>query len=819
MMKNVNKAPIFFIIIFLLNIYIANEAFLEIPIISKIINFSFNDLKDKIKEVLQDIDIGKNYELIGDDFNATIMPFNNFQTSFFDFSACFEILKEKYNSLSTKLLSILQIDVSKDKEDLSFEDKFQIYDDKKEKLNISDCINTINQCNVEKFFKNLCDIKNRTLNFKENFINLIKNNIVTHSIDSLLDEINEKGKDLIVIENNIKYHITNTFNQIHEKFKNLSSINLGLCENILKSINNIDQNESLFIFKIDYFKKGLLIPLIRYEIYNPITKQVLNLNPCKNQKVNISIPVSINESELFKYDPSSEYYTDRCFPYTSENNTDITLDDRKNEYIENNLTLCENDCEYVDYDSYNKEVICECLVKIDFPLISDINIDIEKLKNNFINLKNIMNIFVVKCYKKLFSKEGLISNIGSYALIFIYCIFFSSSIFFFIKGYYIFYNKINELINFIKSENDKINNINNNNDNDDKKDINVQSKKIKKKKIKNNQLTESEPNRSSFKDIDYVNKKDIINCPPKNKKEKLKKEIKVKFNHDILSKTPKDSSKLGSNIELKNNENSNTLIVSMKDLIVPSKFKKNEIKKEDINNKIDEDLSINFNDSELNTLNYEKALKYDKRTYIQYYWSLLRTKHILLCVIFPSDDYNSITIKFCLFLFLFSLSFTVNCLFFNDSTIHKIYKDQGTFNFIYQLPQILYSTIISTIICFLIKKISLTEKDILAIKNEKIDDNFLIKVNKTIKCLKIKFYLFFIIFFLFLFLFWYYLSCFCSVYRNSQFHLIKDTIFSFGLSLIYPFGINLLPGIFRIPSLRNNNHKYIYYISKLIQLI
>ena len=152
MMKNVNKAPIFFIIIFLLNIYIANEAFLEIPIISKIINFSFNDLKDKIKEVLQDIDIGKNYELIGDDFNATIMPFNNFQTSFFDFSACFEILKEKYNSLSTKLLSILQIDVSKDKEDLSFEDKFQIYDDKKEKLNISDCINTINQCNVEKFF-------------------------------------------------------------------------------------------------------------------------------------------------------------------------------------------------------------------------------------------------------------------------------------------------------------------------------------------------------------------------------------------------------------------------------------------------------------------------------------------------------------------------------------------------------------------------------------------------------------------------------------------------------------------------------------------
>ena len=36
--------------------------------------------------------------------------------------------------------------------------------------------------------------------------------------------------------------------------------------------------------------------------------------------------------------------------------------------------------------------------------------------------------------------------------------------------------------------------------------------------------------------------------------------------------------------------------------------------------------------------------------------------------------------------------------FFNDRTMHKIYVDRGEYNFYYQLPQIIYSFIISYII-------------------------------------------------------------------------------------------------------------------------
>ena len=67
--------------------------------------------------------------------------------------------------------------------------------------------------------------------------------------------------------------------------------------------------------------------------------------------------------------------------------------------------------------------------------------------------------------------------------------------------------------------------------------------------------------------------------------------------------------------------------------------------------------------------------------------------------------------------------------------------------------------------------------------------------------------------------FWYYLSCFSAIYKNTQLHLIKDTLISFALSLVYPFEIYLLPGIFRISSLRKNNRKFMYRISSILQLI
>ena len=252
-------------------------------------------------------------------------------------------------------------------------------------------------------------------------------------------------------------------------------------------------------------------------------------------------------------------------------------------------------------------------------------------------------------------------------------------------------------------------------------------------------------------------------------------------------------------------------------VIIFSKITKNEVQLKTIS------INYKYNEYELNGLDYEEAKKIDKRTYFQYYFGLLKRKQLLIFTFYTSTDYNSRILKISLFLFSFALYITINALFFNDDTMHKIYEDQGSFNFLYNLPKILYSTIISSIINFIIVFLSLTEKDIIKIKkkfDEKKEDlNSIIK--NTEKCLKIKIIIFFVFNFLFILFFWYYLSSFCAVYQNTQKHLFKDVSISFSLSLLYPFGLALLPGIFRIPALNheNENRKCLYNFSKIMQLI
>ena len=121
----------------------------------------------------------------------------------------------------------------------------------------------------------------------------------------------------------------------------------------------------------------------------------------------------------------------------------------------------------------------------------------------------------------------------------------------------------------------------------------------------------------------------------------------------------------------------------------------------------------------MNSLEYEKAIKYDRRTYCQYYWSLLRKKQIILFTFLPANDYNIVSIKIALFITSFSLYFTINGFFFSDDTMHKIYEDKGAYNFLYQIPQILYSSVISSLINIILKQLSLSEKSLLKLKDEK----------------------------------------------------------------------------------------------------
>ena len=280
-------------------------------------------------------------------------------------------------------------------------------------------------------------------------------------------------------------------------------------------------------------------------------------------------------------------------------------------------------------------------------MISDIKIDKNRLLDSFSKYKSFSNLKVLKCYKVLFNKNGILKNIGCYTITPIILFHFICVIIFYLKDSKIIKCQINEII-YIKK-------------NIKKKKVKVEIKKgnNKSKMIKEKSKTEI------IKKKEGNNKKEKINSPIKKRTKRRNKSQSIKINllktsDDITNKEP---------TKLKLIKSENNLLKSGDSLI----NKNNDM------NKIEEKIKINksimrFNDYELNILPYNQAIKYDKRSFSKFYLSLLKTRHILMFSFCPSKDYNSRIIKIYLFFYSFAIYLTVNALFFDDNTINKIYE-------------------------------------------------------------------------------------------------------------------------------------------------
>ena len=355
--------------------------------------------------------------------------------------------------------------------------------------------------------------------------------------------------------------------------------------------------------------------------------------------------------------------------------------------------------------------------------------------------------------------------------------------------------------------------IKNKNNEDLKLDSKLENLSSKKNKNKCNDIPISE---EKIENLDN-SKSAFENKESKQKFKKKDFDIYNKFDDKKKLKSISKSRKVTAILSPRNN---NHTIYQQKENDLNSYKKKQKNKSFDKMENQKENLN-NLNIEELNNLEYEKAIKIDKRTYFQYYFSLLKKKHLILFTFFPTNDYNVMTLKISLFLVSFSLYLNINGFFFNDDTMHKIYENNGAYDIIAQIPKILYSSLISSIINIILKTLSLSEKNILKIKQENNIMNTVKKSKEIEKCIKIKFAFFYLLSLILMLFFWYFFSCFCAVYSNTQVILFKDTLISFSLSMLYPIGINLVPGIFRISSLRaeKKNKKCMYSFSKILALI
>ena len=97
------------------------------------------------------------------------------------------------------------------------------------------------------------------------------------------------------------------------------------------------------------------------------------------------------------------------------------------------------------------------------------------------------------------------------------------------------------------------------------------------------------------------------------------------------------------------NSRSNKIMIINKNINIFNNKSKTNKKIDKISKQGKKEMS--YNDEELNNLDYELALRYDKRNYCQYYFSLLKTKHAIIFTFCNNTDYNLKIIKIDLFLF------------------------------------------------------------------------------------------------------------------------------------------------------------------------
>ena len=638
------------------------------------------------------------------------------------------------------------------------------------------CIDKCERDSIYKYeLENICyDLYNYELIIKEKSNNEIinKTEIINNVITDLFIEFNKRDIDngtdnKKVVNEDITVILTSTLNQKNNEHINNISMDLGQCENILKYNYNISNNDSLYILQIVSEEDGMKIPKIEYEIFYPLNNGTnltkLNLSYCKGTKIEISIKVKINDN-IDKYNLSSDYYNDICSKATSENGTDILLKDRRKEFVDNNMSLCEENCDLINYDFNTEKAKCSCDIKLNIPSNYDIKFNKKEFLKSFIDFKNIFNFNIMKCYKTVFRIKSLLKNYGFFILFLIIILYFIT-LFLFLN---ISYDEIKKEINGI------------------------------------------------ILSLNYYDTSIIIRHRIK-KKVKIKKKTKHLKTKEIKNKNKKNFKKINSIKKQKEKDQSYIIqITNNFDNSISSK-KINQINNEITAINYASNINIlKYKDFELNSLDYEEALQLDHRNYCDYYTSLLKYNHPIMYSFAPYNDYNSKIIKMFLFFFSFALDFTVNAIFFSDDTMHKIYEDKGKFDFLYQVPQIIYSTIISKFIDTLIRKFALTQDNIVDIKKEKGSKKFK-KINLIIlRTFKIKFILFFCFAFMILSFFWYYITCFCGIYINTQIHLIKDSLSSLVLSLIIPFALYLIPGIFRLAALKEKKKKNVQKQKKYI---
>ena len=545
-----------------------------------------------------------------------------------------------------------------------------------------------------------------------------------------------------------------------------SILDLSSCEAILKKKYGISEEEDLMIIKGDLLKQlseEYLGTVVEYQIFSTSLGAFLPLSDCQEAGTSVSISNPFDYSFLTSqfqskiesgitngydvFNVDSPFYNDVCTPFTNENGNDVLLDDRRKDYFNENINLCDTGCVFAGYNTTTNYYTCICNIKSPGDEATPYSGDYvtKEMPENFKDMiSRRSNIEVFKCASQVFSANGQKKNFGSYILLVGFASFIGVAIFHFIK------EKVEMDIIF--------------------KGLGI---------IQNQPANPPKP--TGTKEEKTKKKSNSESSEKKDKKEK--KEPKKKVNVDNKGKTSKNPMK--------------------KPIENPKNIHKEVV----------------LRDDQLNFASYARALKYDNRTFLARYWSLLKMKQLCIFTFYTSEDYILRSTKIALFILFMCFYFAFTALFFNDDIMRNIYKYKGNSDAAVHIPNIVLSSICSIIMGIIVRFVSLNERDIVKITQEENPEQRKTLAEKARRTSKIKMILLYVIAGLLILLCWYYVAAFCAVFKNSQGHYFVNWLVAFIVCNIWPCVTSLISTSLRHKALQTGISETLYRISQIVSLI
>ena len=363
----------------------------------------------------------------------------------------------------------------------------------------------------------------------------------------------------------------------------------------------------------------------------------------------------LTEQNIDIFNLSGTFYNDICFHFESPNGKDVPLRDRIQAFYPN-ITLCDAGCIYKGFNLTTMEIICECkFIDIMSNELIEENVF---LKDTIGELKNILgwtNLEVLKCFKNVFKAKFIIKNIGGFIILGIIISEIVCTLIFYLYNY-------NEVSSYLFYFTEYFSSL-----------------------IKNKKNTEKDNNT-------FVDNKLNVNSPPPKKKEieKNKKINSIKFNENKndrkpLKKTDFDESNK-SNIHYSKSDkmlDSNNSILKKKseketDILGEAEKNTNENSEEILSfaKKIEENYGIDMDEylkTEPDEMEYDDAIKYDKRSFCEFFCDRFKEKQIIIDTFFNKEYLKPMTIKIILLLLYIDLHFVINGFFISEYYISELF--------------------------------------------------------------------------------------------------------------------------------------------------